>query len=508
LTVNAIMSNEQVVLATPKGMNTSDTSFQSILMASSGQVSEGDVKPDEIKQNDQKNDVSKSDEAASTKTLTDEKTDNAKAATEETSADTTEDTGTGNVSKTDDTAAKTDKEESKNAVTAAGDEQEEVSETEDAQSIDMINQVLSVIEAILEKLSDLLSISEEELQNQLSDAGIEVTQLTDKNVLQQLILKMNGSTDTSLFLTDETLSKSLKGIFEEVSQILDQAGISLEDFNKVVNTEDFQEIMKQIVEFSDENETTFTEALQSLQEYIQQPEDETIQPETVTVKELVLQNEPAMSKGQTVVDLSSTGENETQPVQNNTGATENRQDSGTSDAGTGESNTAFADFVQNLSSIKQTAESGTVQNAGYQDLAEIANQIIEQVKVKISPEQTSMELQLNPESLGKVTLLVSAKEGVMTAQMMTQNQVAKEAIESQIGSLYETLQQQGLKVDAIEVTVAGFGFNMNKETNSQQQEQQNSKKSVFSTDDDVFNSADDQDLSEIYLGNSTVNYVA
>ena len=70
---------------------------------------------------------------------------------------------------------------------------------------------------------------------------------------------------------------------------------------------------------------------------------------------------------------------------------------------------------------------------------EIVEQIVKEIKVKISPDQTSMEMVLTPETLGKVNLTVSAKHGVMTAHLVTQTQAAKEAIESQIGSICKEL---------------------------------------------------------------------
>ena len=92
------------------------------------------------------------------------------------------------------------------------------------------------------------------------------------------------------------------------------------------------------------------------------------------------------------------------------------------------------------------------------DLWEIANQIIERIKVSIKPDQTSMQLQLNPENLGKVNLTVQSKNGVMTAQFVVQSELSKEAIESQLPMLRETLNQQGLKVEAIEVSVSTYAF--------------------------------------------------
>ena len=82
-----------------------------------------------------------------------------------------------------------------------------------------------------------------------------------------------------------------------------------------------------------------------------------------------------------------------------------------------------------------------------------------------------MEMQLNPENLGKIYLNVSEKEGVVRAQIAAQNAAVKEALETQVMELRQSLNQQGIKVDAIEVTVATHEFEQNLEENARQEQQ-------------------------------------
>jgi len=57
-----------------------------------------------------------------------------------------------------------------------------------------------------------------------------------------------------------------------------------------------------------------------------------------------------------------------------------------------------------------------------------------------------------------------------------ENQVAKEALESQMITLKETFAEQGLKVDAVEVTVSDFGLeHQNREAEQEQQRQASGK---------------------------------
>ena len=60
---------------------------------------------------------------------------------------------------------------------------------------------------------------------------------------------------------------------------------------------------------------------------------------------------------------------------------------------------------------------------------------------------------LNPENLGKVHVAVTAKQGIVTAQLTAQNEQVKAALENQMTALKEQFNNQGVKVEAVEITV-------------------------------------------------------
>ncbi|MCM1105658.1 MAG: flagellar hook-length control protein FliK [Blautia sp.] len=106
------------------------------------------------------------------------------------------------------------------------------------------------------------------------------------------------------------------------------------------------------------------------------------------------------------------------------------------------------------------------------DTMDIIEQIAEQVKVHISEAQSSIEMQLNPENLGKVYLQVTAKEGAVHAQLAAANEAVRQALEVQMAELKESLNQAGVKVDAIEVTVASHEFEQNLEQGAEREKQE------------------------------------
>ena len=133
-------------------------------------------------------------------------------------------------------------------------------------------------------------------------------------------------------------------------------------------------------------------------------------------------------------------------------------------------------FVQNLVSAKGNDGIQQVGVEQVQVMREIVNQVVEQIKIAIKPQATSMELQLNPENLGKVELTVVSKNGLLTASFTAENQIAKEALESQMQVLKDNLNNQGVKVEAIEVNVSQFGFKQNTESGTDAQSQSRQQK--------------------------------
>ena len=103
---------------------------------------------------------------------------------------------------------------------------------------------------------------------------------------------------------------------------------------------------------------------------------------------------------------------------------------------------------------------------------QLIQQIVEKTRVLFESDSTTIEMQLNPENLGKIYLNVSAKEGAIHAQITAQNDQVRAALEAQLVDLRENLNQAGVKVDAIEVTVSTHEFEKNLEQNAKGDERQ------------------------------------
>ena len=90
-------------------------------------------------------------------------------------------------------------------------------------------------------------------------------------------------------------------------------------------------------------------------------------------------------------------------------------------------------------------------------------QIMDYMKVSVKADSSELEMQLHPQSLGTLHIQMASKNGVVTANFITQNETVKAALESQMVQLKESFAEQGVKVEAIEVTVQTHQFEQNLE---------------------------------------------
>ena len=98
------------------------------------------------------------------------------------------------------------------------------------------------------------------------------------------------------------------------------------------------------------------------------------------------------------------------------------------------------------------------------------------MKIQIKPGVSSIEMQLHPESLGTVHVQVISKGGAVTAHFVTQNETVKAALESQMVQLKESFSEQGVKIEAVEVTVQTHQFERNLEQGRGRQQEENHPK--------------------------------
>lgn len=353
---------------------------------------------------------------------------------------------------------------------------------------ELIAEIAGMLQAIQEVVMQKLNISNEEFNQLLEEQGMSVTDLLQAENLQQLLLTKNGQEDILALLTDENLAKQMNELLQEVEGIISQSNLGLtkeqiDTFLSQVEQQMQSEALEDVSQMLKGNEADAGQASDSLDAVglsIHSSKEESTTVSTENTQDNHMEN----------AFTEETKENYSNSKEDNSNKDLNAEEH-------------FQTFIENL--VKSSGET-RFNISGNQvqvtELREIANQIIERIKVSITPDQTSLELQLNPENLGKVNLNVQSKNGVMTAQFIVQNEVTKEAIESQMHILRDTLNEQGIKVEAIEVTVSNYTFNQTGQEESQNNSSsENNKASKKITLDEAINMVDNPE--EEILDNAT-----
>lgn len=357
---------------------------------------------------------------------------------------------------------------------------DKVSDVNSGNSVNSLNQksIDKVNEKIADEVKDVLGIDDDTFANAMTALGLSPLDLLESNNLAKLVLFVNGSSDFTDLLTDENMMNQLN----ELSDILgnlnweDLTGMSksgfleeVEDFNAKSQTgsdvfkEDAPALAQEIaVDAADSGNTS---------ENVSAEEESATNTNNVSTEKKSVQGETTVNtsdnSSDTKVEVSVTKSEESSSQQSSYSSQSeddmsevtHDQTISEDDVTTDNQHTVRNDFIQNLNqAVNDTVQVAKPESVRMQQMVDIVNQVVERIKVSIGTESTSMEMQLNPEHLGKLLLNVSSKNGVMTAVFSVQSEEARAALESQMYTLRENLELRELKVDAVEVNVSDFDF--------------------------------------------------
>lgn len=355
-------------------------------------------------------------------------------------------------------------------------DQKQVGTQENVKAENVADEAQKAGEELVGKVAEELGVSEEEVLAAMEALGFVMADLLNADNMTELVLTIEGE-DMLALMTDEGLYNSLQNLLTMVSEAVDQIGEKVE-----LSPEELEAILEQakVPEMEENPETVPEDGKRP-----QIPEGQ--EDYTVTVER----------NGETVkVSVEVDGSSQTESTEVTGLKPEAVQEETTADSGKGDGskkegssqkenaqemthgNMLLESLLNKGGAVKSEAvfENAMAQNTA--DTQNIMNQIMDYMRVQVKADMTQMELQLNPASLGTVNINITSKAGVITAQFLTQNETVKAAIESQIVQLKNSFEEQGLKVEAVEVTVASHSFerNLNGDGNGQQQAQDGKKK--------------------------------
>lgn len=321
----------------------------------------------------------------------------------------------------------------------------------DAETDDAAEEVEKSAEELVREIAETMDVTPEEVEQAMEVLGLTAVQLFDVDNLKQLLLTISGSADELSLVTDETLYGNLQELTAAVEESLaalgEELGLSAEELGALVERMVSVEAEPGMQDAEPVPETPEAD-LEGMKDYTVTVQKDG---ETVQVKVTVDDASGAKSVREEVTDTPK----EEVAVSHRTRA---RDDS--ADSGRGESDRMGSAFMQTPEQTAEVNETPEPVDVSYQSAQteEIMNQIMDYMKINLKAEVQEMELQLHPASLGTVNVQIAAKEGAITAQFTTQNETVRAVIETQLIQLKEQFEEQGIKVDAVEVTVANHEY--------------------------------------------------
>ena len=378
---------------------------------------------------------------------------------------------------------------------------------------ELTEEVAKEASKIFNKIVEVLGVSEDELADAMGTLGFTQADLLDPMNVKDLCMALTGIEDSISLLTNADLYESVKEIVQtaETAQITvaDNFGITKEELTVMTKDESFAtKVEEAVTELGKKAEAAdidlnITEAVVPQIKDIEAPKqdmdvdyhadsnavtadikdtNEAVRTDAATVTvEVTGKPEPKQEANpettQAVASndpLARTGESVTETFK----ATVKSEESNLKGSDEGfESASRFVDSeaisinpnqtqvvtteVNNLGDIVET-----VTTYSNEDANSIMSQVTQSIRVNYSADTTSMELQLHPASLGTVNMNIASTNGVVTAHILVENEAVKAALESQLITLQQTFDEQGQKVEAVEVSVANYDLNKGSDSDS------------------------------------------
>ncbi len=345
-------------------------------------------------------------------------------------------------------------EDAKSAVGQDGNENR-TTEAKDVQTQDAETQetVEEAAEELVSEIVDVMDIPLEKVEEAMEVLGLTAVDLFDPANLKQLLLTLTDNTDELALVTDEALYGNLQKLFQTVNETLatlqEELGLSAEELNALLTQigaeEEATEEPILTMPGTEEPEVS-VEGMKDYAVSVQKDGG------TVQIKVTV---DDASGEKHVSEQVTDTEKPETTPVLKK----EEMADSGNKGEEHAAGNNAGSAFLQNLTGRMEEVEAPAERPVYTQpETNQIMDQIVEYMKVNIKPEMQEMEMQLHPASLGTVHVQIAAKDGVITAQFAAQNETVKAVLETQMIQLKEQFEEQGIKVEAVEVTIANHAY--------------------------------------------------
>lgn len=388
-----------------------------------------------------------------------------------------------NTTDTKNTKADTDAVDKKQNAADTGKADKTDKSKQDNKSDEKVN---DAVQNVKDTIKEELDVSDEDIAKAMEVLGITDNDLLSVVKVTELVSALTGA-DSITLITDDDMSGKL-------TSVLDAVNTAQEDIADMLNTDVDDAVL-----------VVRTDAV------VKKDTDETVVKNTdsgITDNQSVSETESLSDVLAAKVTAQGSSKHE-ESTGEHTGEHTGEQNHNTQSYG------GVADSI--IQSMKDSFADIVTEDTSRVSEADIVNQVIDQIKLSSGRELTSIEVMLNPERLGSVHVTVTAKNGILSAQIAAQNEQVKTALENQVTALKENFQNQGIKVEAVEITVmthqfeAGQNFGQNESERKQSEQKINKKLNLSDYMDDEDETVSTQDIrrkDSIQNGNSSVEYMA
>lgn len=356
-------------------------------------------------------------------------------------------------------------------------------------SNDTVSDIDEKAEAMVNEIAEKLNVSEEDVKEVMETLGITNVDLLNPNILTQVVVNLTGEDQMSLVM-DETLYGTLNTLLETADVIkgnlIEELGISEEQLPVLLDNVseklgNNQPIAAEGLQMDDATENAIAEDTATagnnnvIDETQKNQMKEDIPIEVVQDIREKVPTQKGTEQVETTVSEENTSETKEfieKPLESN--VTPREANGKNAEHGNQENGQTFLQGLTETAALLAEKANEAVSDTSFQnvlqtqDTESIMKQMMDYMKLHVGANVSEMEIQLQPANLGTVNLQVASKNGMITAQFTAQNETVKEALETQIVQLKENLDERGIKVEAIEVTVASHEFERNLEQGEQE----------------------------------------
>ncbi|MCD8038973.1 MAG: flagellar hook-length control protein FliK [Lachnospiraceae bacterium] len=378
-------------------------------------------------------------------------------------------------------------------------------EPEPAEPVDeaTAEQIAEALSQIIEQVKQELDVSDEEILAGLEELGLHPTDLLNTDSMALLVTELAGDGEMMSLVTNEELYTALQDLTETVetlsAELLENTGLTVEELDIVLE------------QLSVPQEEPKAEVMEAEELPVIENDGEAMTEENAPVILVSDSTKPVEAKEtqahQAQDDMVDNLADNVSENTAETGVQRQKPDNGAQEHESGAKNFdgqqgMAQNMNENVNETTQTfAETATTSYTS-ETTESILNQLADVVKILKNEDITEMEMQLHPASLGTVNVSLATKGGTVTAEFTTQNEAVKAAIESQVSQLIANLEEQGVKVEAVEVSVASHGMEKNLDEsnqdgqNRQEQEEQQRIQGLHRSSINLNSLADGEELIE------------